>query len=143
MHIKLGRMMTNLEGLLPMMLLYSLITWSCEIIWQSKVINMSTTTVRIETKFGRMVNNIQRFLPIMLLYFLVAWSCKIGGEIKTSALPSCLWPPKLAGVWLTVRGFIHKVTWPLSGITISYDKQKLYLSTTAMPMTAKFGRMVN
>ena len=126
MHIKLGRMMTNLEGLLPMMLLYSLITWSCEITWQSKVINMSTTTVRIETKFGRMVTNIQRFLPIMLLYFLVTWSCEIGDKIKTCqhyhhACDHLDWQ----GFDLPWGGSIHKVTWPLSGLTRSYDKQKL------------------
>ena len=38
MPVKLGRMMANLEGLLPIMLLYSLVIKSCEIMPQTKKI---------------------------------------------------------------------------------------------------------
>ena len=52
MATKLGSMLTNLEGLLPMMLVDPLITWSCKIMRQTK--NISTTTVPIATEFGAM-----------------------------------------------------------------------------------------
>ena len=38
MAIELGRMVTNLERLQQIMLLYPLVTWSCEITWQTKII---------------------------------------------------------------------------------------------------------
>ena len=38
MATKPGRMVTNLEQLLPIMLLYPFVTWSCEITWLVKTI---------------------------------------------------------------------------------------------------------
>ena len=38
MTIRLGRMVTYLEGLLLIELLNSLLTWSCKITWQTKII---------------------------------------------------------------------------------------------------------
>ena len=39
MATKLGRMVTNLEQLLAILLLYPLVTWSCKITWQTKNIS--------------------------------------------------------------------------------------------------------
>ena len=52
-------------------------------------------------------------LPTMLLDPLVLCSLEITWQTKTfkSTLPRCLLLPNLAGVWLTMRGPTHKVTW--------------------------------
>ena len=64
-------MVTNLEQLLRVMLLYLLITWSYKI-----ALKISTTTVSLSTKLGRMVTNLEQLLP-MLLYSLVAFSSEM------------------------------------------------------------------
>lgn len=66
---KLGRMVTNIQGLLPKVLPFLLVTWSCEITWQTK--NIPTTTVSIATKLCRMATNLKGRLPVMLIYLLV------------------------------------------------------------------------
>ena len=103
-------MLTDLEGLLPI-LLYPSVTWSFEITWQTKTI-ISTTTVFMAIKFGRIVTNIQWFLPI-LLYFLVTWPKARVTNKNISPLPRCLWPPKL-GRGVTYRegkSDDRRVTW--------------------------------
>ena len=86
MATRLARMVTNIERLLPIILLYPLVTWSCKITWQTK--NISTTTVPMSTKVGRMVTNLKRPLPIMLLYPLVACSWEIIWQtISTNTMP--------------------------------------------------------
>ena len=66
---KVGKMVTNLERLIPTMLLYTLVTWSCEITWQTK--NISTIAVPLATKLGSKVTNLVGLLPIMLS---ILWS---------------------------------------------------------------------
>ena len=74
-----------------------------------------------------------------------------------SLLPQCLWPPNLAGWWLTMRGSPHIksrgaliicylecllnliVTWPN---TWSRDKLKHHISTATIPMASKLGKVV-
>ena len=141
MASKPDRMVTNLERLIPIILLYLLLTWSCEIMWQIKNISplpqclcppnltrwwltlkgffpycystlWSCGPAKLRDKvksfylnyrrvYGhqacRMVTNHQGLQP-MLLYPSVALSCKI------SPLPRSLWPPNLAGMWLTMMG---------------------------------------
>ena len=64
-------MVTNLEQLLRVLLLYLLVTWSCKI-----ALKISTVTVSLSTKLGRMVTNLEQLLP-MLLYSLVACSSEM------------------------------------------------------------------
>ena len=64
-------MVTNLEQLLRVMLLYLLVTCSCKI-----ALKISTVTVSLSTKLGRMVTNLEQLLP-MLLYSLVACSSEM------------------------------------------------------------------
>ena len=64
-------MVTNLEQLLRVMLLYLLVRWSCKI-----ALKISTTTVSLSTKLDRMVTNFEQLLP-MLLYSLVACSSEM------------------------------------------------------------------
>ena len=57
-----------------------------------------------------------KLLPIKSWNPLIARSCKITWQTKTiiSPLPWCLWPPDLAGVWLTMRGshpYIQMTIW--------------------------------
>ena len=89
---KVGRIVTYLEGLLPIKLHRSLITlttWFCEITWHTISIYISTTTAPMTTRLGRVVINFKRLLG------------------------KCLWPPDLAGWWLTLRG-----SWVLSLMTL-------------------------
>ena len=87
---KIGRMVTNFERLPPIMILYPLVTWSCEIIWQTTKHYISTTLVPMITKLGRMVTNFQGLLTLMLLHPLVPWSWEITWQTKTiSSLPQC------------------------------------------------------
>ena len=52
-------MVTNLERLLPIMLLYLLVTWSCEITGRTK--NISNTTMPTTIKLGRGMTYHERF----------------------------------------------------------------------------------
>ena len=104
MASKLDRMVTNLERLIPKILLYLLLTWSCEIMWQIK--NIVSTTVPMPTKLDKMVTNLEGLLPVLLLHPLVMWSCKIAWQTKIilSQLLQGLWSPSLSGWWLIIRG---------------------------------------
>ena len=59
---KLGKMVTYDERLLPIKSHDLLITWSCEITWQTK--NISTTAMSLTTKIGRLVTYLEGPLPI-------------------------------------------------------------------------------
>ena len=68
--------------------------------------HISTAAVSMATKLGRMVTYLEGLLPIKLHDPLIACSYKITYQTKTiiSPLPQYLWPPNLAGLWLTSRG---------------------------------------
>ena len=57
-------------------------------------------------KHGRMVTYLEGILLIKSVGDLITWSCKIAWQTKTilSPLPQCLWPPNMAGWWLTLSG---------------------------------------
>ena len=59
----------------------TLITWSCEIRWQTK--NIFTTRMSMDTKLGCMVTYFKDLLPIKLLNSLVTWSGEILWQTKT------------------------------------------------------------
>ena len=68
---KLARMVATIEGLLPIMLLYHLITCSCEITRQTISVIYIHYHSPIMIKPGRIVTNLPWLLPIILLYILV------------------------------------------------------------------------
>ena len=72
-NTKLGRLVTNLELLLPIMLLYPLVTWLWEITWQSK--NISTATEPKGTKIDGLVTNLKWLVPII---YSTPWSHGLG-----------------------------------------------------------------
>ena len=89
------------EGLLPM-LLHPLVTWSCEITWQT----ISTAAISLATNLGRMVNNLDYLLPIKKNDHITTWFCEIIWQTKSiSPLPQCLWPQNLKRWWLTLSDF--------------------------------------
>ena len=100
MTTKLGRMVTYLEALLTIKSHYALITWSCKVTWQTKII-FSTTRLPMTTKLGSMVTYFDRFLLIISHGFLITWSCEITWQTKAviSALLQCLWSLNLVGWW--------------------------------------------
>ena len=115
----LGRMVTNLKGLLPM-LFDPLVRWSCEIIWQTKISNsslhMATNKVCITIKLGMGVTCYEGIPPIMSHNPLITCSFEITWKV-------------LAGWQLALRDSYscYLTFWP-RGFARSYDKQKsLYL----------------
>ena len=101
---KLGRMLTNLEGLLPI-LLYPLVTWSCEIREKLKSLYFYYHCAYCH-QTCRMVTNIQGFLAI-LLNPLVTWTWEFAWETKNIYSPrQCQWPPNLAGWGYIMRSFL-------------------------------------
>ena len=61
---KLSRMVTYLEGLLPIELLNPLVMWFCKITWQTKTITKTSKTQKpVATKPGRIVIYLERLLP--------------------------------------------------------------------------------
>ena len=84
------------------------------------------------TKLGWVVTYYQGLPPMKPHNTLITWSCKIMRQTKTiiSPLPYWLWPPNLAGWWLTVRGS-HPFSYMAllaHGLVRSWDKLRpLYL----------------
>ena len=117
MATKSGMIVTNLEGLLPM--LFDLLD-PC---------SRSLITVPMATKLGRMMTDFEGILPIKSNDPLVTWLSEITWQTKTiiSPLPQCLCPPNLVESRLIMRGFnprSHMTLW-LSGLARSRDKLTL------------------
>ena len=68
MTSKLGRMVTYLDGLLPIKSGDPLIAWPCETMRLAKTIVSSQS---MSTKLGRIVTYLQDLINIMLIYPLV------------------------------------------------------------------------
>ena len=98
------------------------------------------------TKLGKMMSYLYGVLPIMLVNPLVMWSYEITWQTENiiSPLPRRISPPNLAGVWLTISGPTHKVTWLFNQVVLRDHVKKYnhYICTTPMPMAAKISRMV-
>ena len=119
------------DGHLPWWAWTRKITWPFDhIVLQDHVTNwnyyISTTVVPMVTKLGRMVTYLELLLTIKLFNGLITWSCKVTWHTKTiiSPLLECLWSPKLAEWWLTLRGKSHMILWS-RGLLRSRDKLKL------------------
>ena len=122
------------------------VTWSFDhVIFQDLVTNLnlnlyvSTIIVPIATKHGRMVT----YLAIKWHDHLIMWFWKITWQIKTItfALLQCLWPPNIAGWWLSMRNsHPFKVTWPVV-LEITWWT-KTISPLTEKPITTKFGLVV-
>ena len=61
MITKLGILLTYHKGLFPIKLYHLLVTWSCKVAWQSKII--SPIPLSLATKFDRMVTYLDCRLP--------------------------------------------------------------------------------
>ena len=79
------RMVTNLQVLLPIMLLYPLVMWSCKITWQTKII--STTAMPMATKLCRGVTYHKGGPPIKSHGPWITCFCKIIWQTKTIISP--------------------------------------------------------
>lgn len=89
MSTMLGRMVTNLEGLLPVMLLDPLVTWSWKVMWQTKtIISILTQCLQPPILGGAWL--ITRVLPIESRKIL--WSRGHARSPKTILYPLYLWP---------------------------------------------------
>ena len=122
---KLGRMMVWLELGLPIKSHYYIITPSCEIMWQIKVIIyvyiyiyvyifIYTTTMLVATKLGRVSIYNEELYSINLQNLLITWSCKVMRNIRSviSLLQRGQCSQNLASWWLTTRRSTHKFTQP-------------------------------
>ena len=96
MATKLGKMVTYLEGLLPVKSQDALTTLSWKITWQTKTI-LFPLLVPMFIKHGRSWNHLEGQLPMESLEPLIKRSCEIKWQTKTTHLHyQCLWPPNLA-----------------------------------------------
>ena len=84
MATKLGRMVIYVKGLRLIKSHVLLVTWSCEIMGQTKTIitshdnhYISTTTVPMVTKLGRMPTRLERLPPTKLFNPLFKWLSEI------------------------------------------------------------------
>ena len=84
MVTKLGRMVIYVKGLRLIKSHVLLVTWSCEIMGQTKTITtshdnhyISTTTVPMATKLGRMLTRLERLPPTKLFNPLFKWLSEI------------------------------------------------------------------
>ena len=91
MATKLDRLVTCHEGRQSITSLHPLVTWSCEITWQTK--NIFTTTLPMATKLSRIMTYLKWFLPVKSHDCIVTWSCKITWQTKIViySLAQCLW----------------------------------------------------
>ena len=80
------------------------------------------------TKFGRIVTYIDNLLSTESNEPLMIWSCEIRWQTKTiiSPLIQYLWPPNLAGLWLTLIAIHSKcyMTFWSRGLSRSCEKLK-------------------
>ena len=93
MATKLCKMVTYLDGLLPIKLHDPLITWLCEILGKTKTIISPLTLDQWPPKKSRNPLNIG--------------SCEVTRQIINMVFPlsQCLWSPNLLGWWHTPRSF--------------------------------------
>ena len=106
MTTKLGKMVTYLEGLLPIKLNDALIMWSSKITWKTKTIISPIPQCLWPPNLAGQY--LERLPPMKLLDPLVTWPCKIMWQAIISSLPQRLWPPHLARLWLTLS---HSFPW--------------------------------
>ena len=103
---KLGKLVPCHKGLLSIMLLHALATWSCEIMWETKTI-MPLLPQYLCTKTWQHSD-----LPWLPFTHKVEWPYNyvvlwyhVRQFKKISPLKKCLWPQNLARWWLTLIGF--------------------------------------
>ena len=127
MATKLSGKVTYLHGLLPIKSLDPLITWPCEIAWQTK--NYYQNVYGHPT--WRMLFYLDGILSIESHYLLITWSCKIKWKSKIirSPLPQCLQPSNLASWWLAMRDFYscYSISWSCGYATPGNKLNFLYL----------------
>ena len=75
MATKLGRVITDLDGLLPVKAHDPLIIWLYEITWQTKTIISPIPQSLWTPKQGRIVTYLKQLPPIKLLVPFITWSC--------------------------------------------------------------------
>ena len=136
MAISLVRMVTYLDGLLPVKPHGPLVTRTCKITWRIKTIISPPLECRI-------VVYLEQLLPIMLLDPLVTRCCKtILNDCISSSTE--LIATKLDRMvtylhWLLPRN--SSTVWSV-GLSKSRDKIKCYFPTITAPVATKHGRML-
>ena len=112
---KIDRIMTNFEGLLPIILLDTLVTFSCDITLKTKI-NICTTSMFMANKLGR-VGVFNEELPSKKLQgSLITWFWKVTWNIRSFVplLSQGLGAPNLTKWLLTMRAFhlqSHTTNW--------------------------------
>ena len=92
----------------------------------------------------KMVTYLDGFLQRKSHDPLIMWPCDIKLQTKTivSSLLQCLWPPILAGWWLTLRcsySLCYSILWS-RGPERSRDNKNHYISTATTPLASKLDR---
>ena len=127
MATKLGRIVTYFERLLTIKSFYTLITWSCKVMWQTKIIIYHNQSA-YGYKLGRMITYLDEFLHIKLHHSLIMWSCKVTWQTKTiiSLLQKSLWQPNLAEWWLPLTSsyICHMTLWSRGLVRYEFHLQE-------------------
>ena len=110
MALKLGRMLTYLERLLPTKSHDDIITRTCKITWQEKHY-ITNTKMLIVTKLGRDVIYHEGVLLINSNVHLVTWYCKITWQTK-------------AIIYLLSQNYSHK-TWQDCDLSLAVSTPKV------------------
>ena len=125
--LKRDSMVTNLERLQRIMLLYPLVTWYCKITWQMK------TILSPLPRYVRSPNLVEWRLTVSVLYpsfYSTLWSRglpKLYDKLKKYLHYHDAYDHQIQqGCHLPWGGSTHKVTWPLDHET----NQNHYISTT-------------
>ena len=146
MVTKLGRMVTYLDGLLPIKSHDPLITCCCEIMWQPKIIISLLPQCLWPYNLAGYWTTMRGFYS---KYQSVLWSS--GLERSRDKLKQLylryhnIYGQKTCRngdlTWLI---FTHKVKWPYNHVVLQdhVTNEKRYISSTTMPMTTTLGRMM-
>ena len=145
MATKRDRMVTHLERLLTIKSFYTLITWSCKVTWQTKIIIYPQP----ECLWLQTWQNDKLLGWVPTYSHINFWSrglAKIRWQTKTiiSPLPVSMVDKLLSVVtyldrFLIIKSYKALITWSCK---VTWQT-KTNVSITRVPMTTKLGRMMN
>ena len=138
-------MVTYLDYFLSIKSNDHIISWCCEITWQTKN-SISTTTMSMVTKLGRMVTYLEWLLPIKSRDHIITWFCKITWKTKIITYPLTQWLRLsiLAGWAYTMRSSFHKVTGSFDQVVLQghVNYFSYCITTSTRPVFTKLSKVV-
>ena len=142
MTTKLGRMMTYLDEILPIKSNDPLITWSCEITWQSKTIipTLPQFLCSPDDDIPWEAPNHKVIQSFDHVVFQVHVTNK-NPYISTTRVPLAI---KLGKMMIYLDGLLYKVSWPFDHVVLKdyVTNESQYITTIRAPISTKSDRIV-